>query len=352
MVIGSVWILCEILKFLIKFGRPEKRLGKLGINMSVLNQKIVLVTGGAGFIGSCLVKRLINLGAKVLVLDLKSSFPSFVSSKKNLVFIQGDLCDLALAQDLIKNYKFDLIFHLAAQPIVEAAYFNPRETLENNIMSTINILEVARKAKADSKIKGIIITSSDKAYGKPLELPYREDHPLQGDHPYDVSKSSIDLISQAYFKTYNLPVIISRFSNVFGPGDLNFNRVMPGIFEAIIKNEEFLIRSDGEMKREYTYVGDIANSYIKLTENLDKCLGQAFNFGSKNIFKVLEVVKKIEEILKVKINYKLLNTAKNEIPEQYLDCAKAKKMLGWQPKTSFEQGIKESFNWYKKYLCA
>lgn len=308
----------------------------------------ILVTGGVGFIGSCLVKKLLSLGAKAVVVDLKSSSPILDSLEKKPVLIQGDVRNPALLENLIKNYKIDTIFHLAARPIVEDAYFSPRETLENNVMSTINVLEAARGAA--SQIKGIVVTSSDKAYGKALKLPYRENHPLRGDHPYDVSKSSSDLIAQTYFKTYNLPVVITRFSNVFGPGDLNFNRIIPGIFEAIIKNKELLIRSDGKMVREYTYVEDVVNSYVRLTENMESLRGEAFNFGSKNVFSVLDAIKKIEEILNIKINYKILNAAKNEIPRQYLDWSKAKRMLGWQPKYSFTEGIRESFNWYKNFF--
>ena len=215
------------------------------------------------------------------------------------------------------------------------------------LLGTANILESCR-LKGD--LKSIIIVSSDKAYGKNKELPYKEETPLSGDHPYEASKAAADLIAQTYFKTYNLPIAITRFSNTFGPRDYNFSRMIPGIFEAIIKKKELLIRSDGKMVREYTYVDDIVDGCIKLAKNINKTKGEAFNFGSKNIFSVIEVIKKIEEILKVKVKYKILNIAKNEIPEQYLDWTKARRLLNWQPKTTFEEGIKESFNWYRNNL--
>ena len=305
----------------------------------------VLVTGGAGFIGSYLVDRLIKEGHKVIVVDNLSS-----GKKENLnkraKFYKIDIRSPKIHQ-ILKKEKIESVFHLAAQPLVENAYKNPIESLEVNIMGTANVLESCR-LKGD--LKSIIVASSDKAYGKSKSLPYTEKTPLAGDHPYDVSKTAVDLIAQTYFKTYGLPVTIARFSNTFGPRDYNFSRIIPGIFQSIIKNKELLIRSDGKMIREYTYVKDIAEGLIKLAQNIDKIKGESFNFGSKNIFSVIEVIQKIEKILNVKIRYKVLNIAKNEIPKQYLDWSKAKKILNWRPKHSFKEGIIESFNWYKAQL--
>ena len=309
-----------------------------------IKSKNILVTGGAGFIGSYLVDRLIEEENKVAVIDNLSSGRK-ENVNKYAKFYKMDVRDSKIS-DVFKKEKIEIVFHLAAQPIVGTAYGNPFETIETNVMGTVNLLEACRLY---GKLKSIVAVSSDKAYGKSKNLPYTEGSPLKGDHPYDVSKAAADLIAQTYAKTYNLPVAITRFSNVFGPGDINFNRIVPGIFESIIKNKVLLVRSDGKMIREYTYVEDIVNGCIKLAQNIDKIKGEAFNFGSKNIFSVIEVIKKIEEILNVKVNYKILNIAKNEIPKQYLDWTKAKKILGWQPKTSFEQGIKESFNWYKNF---
>jgi len=217
-------------------------------------------------------------------------------------------------------------------------------------MGTVNVLEVCRTTQGvPQNIKSIVIVSSDKAYGKAEKLPYIETSPLRGDHPYDASKSAADLIARAYFVTYNMPIVITRFSNVFGPGDQNFSRIIPGILRAVIKNKEFLVRSNGKMIREYTYIKDIADGCIKLAGNSEN-FGEAFNFGSKNIFNVIEVINDIEKILDVKVDYKILNIAKNEIPAQYLDWSKAKKILSWQAKTSFEDGIKETFNWLKNGL--
>ena len=309
-----------------------------------MKAKNILVTGGAGFIGSHLVDRLVKDGHGVVVIDDFSSGRKENLNKK-AKFYKMDVRDPKIFQ-IFKKENPKVVFHLVARPIVEKVYQNPLEAIEINIMGTAKILEACR-LKGD--LESVVIASSDKAYGKVKKLPYEEKTPLLGDHPYETSKASADLLAQAYFRTYNLPVVITRFSNTFGPRDYNFSRIIPGTFESIIKNKELLIRSDGKMIREYTFVEDIVDGCIKLTQNINKSKGEAFNFGSKNIFSVIEVVKKIEEILKVKVNYRILNIAKNEIPEQYLDWTKAKRILNWQPKTSFENGIKESFVWYKDF---
>lgn len=314
-------------------------------NMERLKFKNTLVTGGAGFIGSHLVDELIKEKYKVVVVDNLSSGRKENLNKK-AKFYKIDVRHPRILQ-IFKKEKIETIFHLAAKPLVEEVFENPFEALSTNIIGTANILECSR-LKRD--LKSIIIVSSDKAYGKSKKLPYTENTPLAGDHPYEISKGAADLVALSYFKTYNLPLTIARFSNTFGPRDYNFSRIIPGIFEAIIKNKILLIRSDGKMVREYTFVEDIVDGCIRLAQNINKTKGEAFNFGSKNIFSVLEVVKKVGEILDVKVRYKILNTAKNEIPKQYLDWTKAKKLLNWQPETSFNEGIKESFNWYKDFL--
>lgn len=310
--------------------------------MEKLKAKNILVTGGAGFIGPHLVDKLIEHDCRVIVIDdLSSGRKENINPKAK--FYKIDIRDKGIFQILEKE-EIGIVFHLAAQPLVGQAFENPFEAIEINIMGTANILEACRKK---NNLQSIIIVSSDKAYGKTKELPYKENFPLKGDHPYDTSKSAADLLAQAYFSTYGLPVVITRFSNVFGPRDFNFSRIIPGILEAIIKNNEFLIRSDGQMIREYTYVKDIIDGCIRLANKTEDVSGEAFNFGSKNIFSVIDAVKKIEEILGQKIKYKILNTAKNEIPEQYLDWVKAKEKLDWEPVTSFERGITETYNWYK-----
>ena len=313
--------------------------------MENFEQKNILVTGGAGFIGSALVNKLVEQGYNVIVIDnLSNGRRENFSSKAK--FYKADVRDPNIST-IFQDENIEVVFHLAAQPIVEIAYDNPLETIETNIMGTANILEICRGNKG---IKSIVITSSDKAYGKSEELPYKEHMALRGDHPYEVSKSSADLIARTYFKSYGLPITVTRFGNIFGPGDLNLNRIIPGIFKSIITNTDFLVRSDGTMIREYVYLNDVVRGYIKLAQNIEKSQGEAFNFGSENIFSVLEVIQEVEKILETKINYQILNIAKNEIPKQYLDWSKINKALGWQPETSFKDAIKESFEWYKNFI--
>ncbi|MBI2098099.1 MAG: SDR family NAD(P)-dependent oxidoreductase [Candidatus Wildermuthbacteria bacterium] len=309
-----------------------------------LKDKTVLVTGGAGFIGSHVVDRLVEEGARVVVLDNLSS-----GSKENLnskaIFYQADVRDIQEVRDIIQKEAPSAVFHLAAQPLVETAYENPLETLEVNFMGTVHVLEACR---AQEGIEAIVVVSSDKAYGKSKILPYTEDMPVGGDHPYEVSKAAGDLAAQSYFKTYGMPVTIARFGNTFGPRDRNWGRIIPDCFQAILKNKELVIRSDGKMVREYVYAKDVAEACLKLAQHIENSKGEAFNFGSDNILSVFEVVQEIEKILEVKIPYNILNTAKNEIPKQYLDWSKAKRLLAWQQKYTFAQGIRESFEWYKK----
>jgi len=303
--------------------------------------KTVLVTGGAGFIGSNLVNELVMQNNRVVVVDDLSS------GKKEQVhpaaiFYQADVRSQQLKEIMAKENPA-VVYHFAAKPIVEDVYKNPAEAIDVNVMGTVNVLEACRQQK---NLEAVIVVSSDKAYGKAHQLPYQETTPLKGDHPYDVSKSSADLIAQTYAVTYGLPVLITRFSNVFGPGDANMSRIIPGIIESIVENKELQIRSDGTMVREYTYVKDIVQGCIQLA-NHKKDFGQAFNFGSKNVLSVLDIIKKSEEALGTKINYKILNTAKNEIPAQYLDWSKAQQVLGWQPQVPLEHGIQETFKWFK-----
>jgi len=308
-----------------------------------LKGKTVLVTGGAGFIGSHVVDRLVEEGARVVVLDNLSS-----GSKKNLnskaIFYQADVRDMQEVRGIIQKEAPLAVFHLAAQPLVETAYENPLETLEVNFMGTVHVLEACR---LNENIEATVVVSSDKAYGKSKTLPYTENMPVGGDHPYEVSKAAGDLAAQSYFKTYGMSLSIARFGNTFGPRDQNWGRIMPDCFQAILKDRELVIRSDGKMVREYVYAKDVAEACLKLAQHIESSKGEAFNFGSDNILSVLEVVQEIEKILAVKIPYKILNIAKNEIPKQCLDWSKAKRMLAWQPQYSFADAIRESFEWYK-----
>ena len=314
-------------------------------NMEIKNKNI-LVTGGAGFVGGHLVKELIKLNTNVIVVDINLDKRSYLFTEnlhKKSKVVNLDICDYKKLLTLIKKYKIEFIFHLAAQALVEEAYKNPKHTLDNNILSTINVLEAVR---INPQIKGLVVASSDKAYGKLKVAKYSESSPLSGDHPYDTSKSVTDLLSTTYYKTYKIPVVVTRFGNIYGEGDLNFSRIIPGIMKSIIQNSELRIRSNGKYVRDYLYVKDVVNGYILLAENIGKVKGEAFNFGSDDTLTVLEVIKQVEKVLDKKINYKILNIAKNEIPYQSLDYSKIKKTLGWKPKENIKSKAGKILGWY------
>ena len=314
--------------------------------MEGLKKGTIVITGGAGFIGGNLVKQLIKSGNQsIVVIDNQINKDSIYATEdlnlKTTLRI-ADIRKKELIEEIFSFYNPDFIFHLAAEPIVEEAFDNPYSTFNTNVMGTVNVLNAARKL---NNLKAVIVASSDKAYGK-TKKAYTEESPLRGDHPYDVSKSAADLISLAYHKTYNLPVIVTRFGNVYGEGDFHFGRIIPDICKAVIKSETLLLRSDGTYVRDYLYVGDVVDGYIFLMKNLNKTIGQAFNFSSKDTLSVLSLVKKAEKILNTKIKYKILNTAKNEIPYQHLKDKKIKK-LGWKSNFGLENTLEKVLIWYK-----
>lgn len=314
--------------------------------MRNLLNKNILVTGGTGLVGGHLTEKLINKGANIY-LTYRSFNPKSYFASKNLnnkvVSAIADINDYSRILDIVSKYEIDYIFHMAAQPIVGTAFVNPYETLKTNIMGTVNVLEAARLCK---KVKGVVVASSDKAYGKKCDKA-TETEPLAGDHPYDASKSCTDLIAQTYYKTYGLSVAISRFGNIYGSGDLNNNRIIPGIMNSIISGKELEIRSDGKFIRDYVYVKDVVDGYILLMENIDKVKGEAFNFSTGYNFTVLELIMKISVILGQECKFNILNNQNNEIPSQSLDFSKIQRILNWESQYTFEEGVKETFDWYK-----
>jgi len=320
------------------------------MNKEYWDNRNVLVTGAGGFKGSHLVEELAKTNANVISLvrdfDPRSYFETENLGKKSTVVI-GDLKDQRKMADILSKYEVNSIFHLGAQPIVTTALLNPLETLESNIMGTVNLLESARLY---SKVSEIVMVSSDKAYGPAEKMPYDEGERLQGRAPYDVSKSCADLIAQTYANVFDMPITITRCANVFGPGDLNMSRIIPGTLEALIKDRTLQIRSDGKMIREYIYVKDAVDAYLSLAENIDKTKGEAFNIASHNVLSVLEIINGVEEAVGKEVKTNILNQAKAEIEKQYLDGSKIKRVIGWEPKTDFGDAIKQTYSWYSQNL--
>ena len=313
--------------------------------MNTIKGRRILVTGGTGFVGSHLVDALVTAGARVVVpyrsLDAFSYFRTRGLDKK-VILAQCDLKDRRRIVDLVTKYEIEDIFHLGAQPIVDTAYTNPVETIETNVMGTTHILDAAWMS---GTVKRIIVTSSDKAYGKSQET-YTEESPLLGDHPYEASKSAADMITRAYAKTYNAPVVLVRFGNIYGPGDLNQSRIIPGIIQAALTGDVLPIRSDGTFVRDYVYVDDVVSAYLFLIERVESQAGTVFNIAGDTTISVIDLIKKAQRILGVKIPYRIENSQKNEIPYQHLSWEKIR-TLGWKPEYALSDGLKETYEWYK-----
>ncbi|VVB69344.1 GDP-L-fucose synthase [uncultured archaeon] len=313
----------------------------------------VFITGCTGLLGSWLTKSLSNKGANVvgLIRDLvPQSNLNWSGFNDRIIVIRGEVEDYYLLERAINEYEIDTVFHLAAQTIVTIANRNPLSTFKTNIEGTWNILEACRRSVL---VKRAVIASSDKAYGDQESLPYAEDTPLEGRHPYDVSKSCADLICKAYFETYGLPVCVTRCGNFYGGGDLNFNRIVPGTIRSIINDEQPVIRGDGTSLRDYFYVEDGADSYMLLAEKMDdkRIHGEAFNFSAQQPFTVLEIVEEILRIMGSDLEPQILNQAKNEITDQYLSAKKARDLLGWQPCFTMEEGLRRTIEWYRAFFC-
>jgi len=313
----------------------------------------VLVTGGSGFIGSWLVKAFIELGSNVFVfvrdLDPQSEF--FRSGDYlNTSIVQGELEDFRALKRAINEHEVEFVFHLGAQAIVGVAHRDPLQTFESNIRGTYNLLEACLQCR--HLITGVVVASSDKAYGTKSTLPYKESMALEGTYPYEVSKSAADLISSAYASTYQLPITIARFGNVYGGGDLNWSRIIPDTIRSCLQGKPLIVRSDGTYVRDYIYVKDAVQAFIRLAENVDRSevMGEAFNFSPGKPVTVLAVVDQIRRLIGCELEPQILNSTAGEIHSQYLDSSKAERVLGWRPAFSLEEGLSETITWYREYL--
>jgi CDP-glucose 4,6-dehydratase len=313
----------------------------------------VLVTGATGLLGGWLVEALLSRGASVVCL-VRDGVPASRLYREDIVrrivTCHGDIGDQAVLERVVGEHEVRTVFHLAAQTIVGIANRNPVSTFQTNIAGTWSLLEACRRSPLVSEI---VIASSDKAYGEQTQLPYREDTPLQGSSPYDVSKSCADLIAQSYAATWATPVVITRCGNFFGGGDLNWNRLVPGTIRALLVGDRPLIRSDGTFVRDYLYVEDAAEAYIRAAEALaaDRtCSGRAYNFSMGHPHTVLEMVSLVAAATGVELEPIILDEATNEIPAQYLDSTRARRELGWKPTVGLEQGLRRTVDWYRNHF--
>jgi CDP-glucose 4,6-dehydratase len=313
----------------------------------------VFVTGATGLVGGWLVRELVAAGADVITL-IRDHVPRSELVSSGLIdrvrAVRGDVRDQETLERALGEYEIATVIHLAAQTTVGVANRNPISTLDTNIRGTWALLEASRRTPT---VQQIVIASSDKAYGDQEVLPYTEDAPVLGRHPYDVSKSCADLLAQMYARTYGLPVCVTRCGNFFGGGDLNWNRIVPGTIRSVIRGERPVIRSDGRYIRDYLYVEDGARVYMLLAEKLaasPALAGEVFNFSYEHQVTVMDLVARILDVMGSTLEADVRNEASNEIMNQYLDASKAKRMLGWSPAFTFDAGLRATVDWYKEYF--
>jgi CDP-glucose 4,6-dehydratase len=323
------------------------------VNKNFWRDRPVFVTGATGLVGSWLVKRLIEAEADVVCL-VRDWIPQSELVRAQLIdkvkVVRGDVRDQSELERALGEHEIDTVIHLAAQTIVGIANRNPVSTFESNIQGTWALLEAARRSPL---VKQIVVASSDKAYGDQEILPYSEETPLQGQHPYDVSKSCADLISASYAKVYDLPVVITRCGNFYGGGDLNWNRIVPGTIRSILRGQRPIIRSDGSYIRDYFYVEDGAAAYMflaeKLAENPD-LKGEAFNFSNEIQITVSDLTGRILRAMNSDLQPDIRSEATNEIKHQYLSAAKARESLQWSPLFDLDEGLRRTIDWYEEFL--
>src|SRR6266851_4868855 len=315
--------------------------------------RAVFVTGATGLVGGWLTKHLLEQGASVTAL-VRDWVPASEFVHRGLAdrvnVVRGGLSSSYLLERVLGEYETEVVFHLAAQTIVGIANRNPLSTFESNIRGTWNLLEACRRSPM---VKSVILASSDKAYGDQKVLPYKEDMPLQGKHPYDVSKSCADLIAQSYAHTFGVPLAITRCGNFYGGGDLNWSRIVPGTIRSVLRGQRPVIRSDGGYVRDYFYVEDGAAAYTFLAERLAEnhdLIGEAFNFSNEQPVTVLELTQHILKLMGSDLEPDIRNEAGNEIRCQYLSAEKARQHLDWKPLFQLDEGLQLTIAWYRSLL--
>jgi CDP-glucose 4,6-dehydratase len=314
--------------------------------------RTVLVTGIGGFVGSGLAEELLQRGANVVGILRDSPGAQLLQHRgilDRIDMVRGSIAEPGLAERAINEYSVDTVFHLAAQAIVTVANANPVSTFESNILGTWQVLEGARRSPSVTRV---VVASSDKAYGNQAVLPYTEETTLAGIYPYDASKVCTDVLARCYATSFGLPVAVMRCANIYGPGDLNWNRLIPGTIRSVLDREDPLIRSDGSLERDYLYLSDAVEAYLSVATHLPDVSGEAFNFGTELPVSVLEVVERIVAVSGIEgVRPRVLGVASNEIDAQSLASGKAKTRLGWKPEVDLDEGLRRSIEWYQQHLA-
>lgn len=324
---------------------------------SFFRERNILVTGASGLLGSWLSERLVDLGANVVALvrdfvPTSRIFATFSNRPETIaqrmIVVNGDVREREVIERIMGEHEVETVFHLAAQTIVGIANANPLSTFETNIAGAWNVFEAARRSP---RVKRVIFASSDKAYGSHDTLPYTESMALRGEHPYDVSKSCADLIARTYFKTYRLPIAITRCANLYGGGDMNWNRLVPGVIRDVIAGRRPVIRSDGTLIRDYLYVEDAVDAYLNLAKTMDnsEIHGESFNISSSTQLTVLEMTRTILERMGSSLSADVRGEASNEIQHQYLDAEKARRLLNIRPRHGLVEGLDRTIAWYRDH---
>jgi len=312
------------------------------------------VTGATGFLGSHLVTSLLELGSSVVIVRRDEVVPTSVTESWSgrVSVVHGEVQDLSLMERVLGEYDVETVFHLAAQSQVGVANRNPSSTFETNVRGAWTVLEAVRRSP---DVRQVLMASSDKVYGTQDRLPYTEDMPLLAVHPYDVSKACADLIAMSYAQCLGTPVAVTRCGNIFGPGDLNWGRLIPGTIRCLLQGKRPLIRSDGKMVRDYLHVADAVRAYLLLAEALagDPALrGEAFNFSLEQPLSVLEVVDRLQTAAGTSFEPDIRSSASNEIPAQALSSSRARSVLGWEPSLSLDGALAETVRWYRDHLAS
>ncbi|HXE74173.1 MAG TPA: NAD-dependent epimerase/dehydratase family protein [Candidatus Xenobia bacterium] len=316
--------------------------------------RTTFVTGATGFVGTHLVRSLVERGAQLVCLQ-RDALPveplDLFDLRSRVTVVRGSVDDFAAMERILNQYEIETVFHLAAQALVGVANRSPLSTFETNIRGTYALLEACRRTP---RIQRIVVASSDKAYGSHAQLPYREDHALLGLFPYDASKACADILARSLAHTFQMPIAVTRFANIYGPGDLNLSRIIPGTIVSVLRDEPPVIRSDGTPVREFVYVDDVARGYLLLAERIGEAHGEAFNFGGGEPVAVLELVRHIIRLAgkegQLEPRVMLQRKINHEIDAQYLSSEKAASRLGWRAQVSLDDGLRRSIEWYRQHL--